>query len=112
MKRGNETAGRGEGRVQRGSVTLFQLIGTDEPGPTTRLGLEELEQRLEASVLELPDAYRRAIELHCLAGMSAAEIARSGELTSPTGKAVSTPDGVRVIVHRARKLLESVLAGL
>lgn len=100
---------RGGGSKITASETLFDLIATAKPGPGTLLDLSQSELRLEAAVLDLPASYRCAIELHCYAGMSAAEIAESGELVSPSGKPVTTSDGVRLIVHRARKMLSAAL---
>lgn len=107
VKRSNETQLRGGGRVHAATETLFGMLGTKDPGPSTLVDLDEIEKSLEKSVLALPEAYRKAIELHCYAGMGYGEIAESKELVSPRGKAVTTADGVRIIVHRARKMLDS-----
>ena len=109
MKRAANAQRRGSGKVRQCSETLFAILGTKEPGPTTILSARELETSLEAAILGLPDAYRKALELHCYAGMGYEEIAVSGELVSRSGRVVTTADGVRLIVHRARNMLNAVV---
>lgn len=110
FRRKNDAKIRGGEHRQVQHESLFDLLGTNAPGPVTLQALKEMESRLEAELLALPEHYRLVLEMHCLQGMSYQEIAESGELRSGRGEVVGRVDMVRLMVHRARCKLEEAMS--
>jgi RNA polymerase sigma-70 factor (ECF subfamily) len=79
--RDSKRAKRGGGTVKRWSEiandSLRDLtLAGDSPTPSAIVQAAEAEERIEASLLELPERYREVIVLRSLCGMSFADVAR------------------------------------
>jgi RNA polymerase sigma factor (sigma-70 family) len=113
MRRQADADKRGGGKVQRrgdlvrgDDESVFDVLGAPGAGPSTVADRNEREQQLEKAVLDLPEPYRTAIQLHCYCGLSYEEIAASGELLSSRSKQpIRTREAVKLVVHRARQRL-------
>lgn len=73
---------RGGGRVKAlGELGVdglsASIFASDEPGPRTRATSQELEQKLEAALLDLKEHHREIIVLRHICGMASEEIART-----------------------------------
>ena len=72
-----------------------------EPRPDERLRDEQRRQAVLAGVNELPDVYQSALRLHYWLGASMSEIADMLDVPENT---------VKSYLHRARRLLQAILA--
>lgn len=94
---------RGGGKVRRfadygSSILTSSIFGAETVTPSAHARGDELAERLEAAILELPDYQRELILLRAVCGMSFAEVA--GEL------GISAEGTVRVAYSRALRKLE------
>lgn len=111
-KRGGDQVRRRADLIADSSAgeTLFSLLQGEGPSPSQVARANELEERLERAILDLEEPYRTAIELHYICQMSNAEIAATGRLISPRSKEpVQTREAVKLIVYRARRMLDPLL---
>jgi RNA polymerase sigma-70 factor (ECF subfamily) len=93
---------RGGGKVrafsQLGDEGLTaSIFSADTPGPRTRASAQELEEKVEAALLELKSHHREIIILRHVCGMSSEEVAKAMGFANPA---------------TARKALERALAEL
>ena len=91
-------------------TSFLECLAGKGPRPSQDAHGAELEERIEAAILELESPYRDAIDLvfHC--GMRSAEIAEQGLITRPSdGDVYRTAEAVRLILHRARRKLADIL---
>lgn len=93
---------RGGGKVK--ALSQFQTEGltasifaSDEPGPRTRASAHELDEKIEAALLEMKSHHREVIVLRHVCGMSSDEISKALGFSSAA---------------TARKVLERALAEL
>jgi RNA polymerase sigma-70 factor (ECF subfamily) len=82
------------------SATLFPDSG---PGPSTAASRREMDERLEAALLELKSHHREAIVLRHLCGMTSEEVA--------TAMGFSNPANARKVLSRAMRELRERLEG-
>lgn len=80
--RDSRRAKRGGGAVKRWSEIADESLANltlagDDPSPSAIVQAAETEEKIEASLLGLPERYREAIVLRSLCGMSFAEVAES-----------------------------------
>jgi len=117
QQRRRAAAMRGGGRVR----SLSSVSGDASDyfvGPIDRAhsnGFEQvtgadLEERVGRALVELQEPYQKAIELSYLWGMSATQIADTGELCSRCGgHHIRNAAHVRLVLHRARRQLGALL---
>jgi RNA polymerase sigma-70 factor (ECF subfamily) len=84
-------------------MLLSSIVDPHKPGPSTRLEARELEERVEAALLELPQHHREAIILRHLCGFEYAEIAEAMGFAKEVN--------ARMAVSRALRRLKSKLEG-
>lgn len=88
-----ENVGQGETRA------LLDMLQSSEPGPLELLSAEERQQRVRASVDQLPDPYRQVVVLAYYQGMKYRDIAEVLEI--PVGTVKSRLHAALVKLHDA-----------
>lgn len=96
------TAGkRGGGKVQALDAMGSSMLGAIPAAAADSVGRRERAERLRAAMLELPDNYRRVLDLHYLCQMAYEDVAQQ--------LGYQRVEPVRLLAHRARVALGGLL---
>jgi RNA polymerase sigma-70 factor (ECF subfamily) len=89
-----------EEAVEASSVRLQGWLAADQSSPSQQVQRQEDSLRLAAALAELPEAQRRAVELHHLNGQTLAEVAAELSCSKPAAAG---------LLHRGLKRLRELL---
>jgi RNA polymerase sigma-70 factor, ECF subfamily len=89
-----------EAALEQSASRVELLLAADQSSPSQRVQRDEQTLRLAQALKQLPEAQRRAVELHHLQGLSLLEVAAELQSTKPA---------VAGLLHRGLKKLRELL---